>query len=370
MKTSLKIFDLADRLKTAASRLSEDDLSKMEDVANSAAKAWSGSCLGYHSRVYYKDLQPTPPGARFSQEWGFSDSYMLRATIGDWVEYDFDDIVNHIKSSSGAEDFDSLENIASETKELFEEIHSEIQSLVVPVLQERQEDKFLTELVEKIKETKIFTARDYLNGVLPSGQMMSRDMNAIQAGRKVPPHVSVLASCFGTRAPFSACLELSKLARRLASHLENVDMSKSRSERIGTNVFIGHGRSPVWKDLKDFVQDRLHLPWDEFNRMPVAGFTNIARLSQMLDTAAIAFIIMTAEDEQLDGKLHARMNVIHEAGLFQGRLGFEKAILLLEDGCEEFSNVQGLGQIRFPAGNISSVFEEIRRVLEREQLIE
>ena len=90
----------------------------------------------------------------------------------------------------------------------------------------------------------------------------------------------------------------------------------------------------------------------------------------MLNSAAIAFIVLTAEDEQSDGKMHARMNVIHEAGLFQGRLGFEKAILLLEDGCEEFSNVQGLGQIRFPAGDISAKFEEIRRVLEREGLVE
>ena len=370
MKTSTKLFDLADKLNNAALRLPEDDLSRMEDVANSVAKAWSGSYLGYHSQVYYQNLQPTPPGARFSQEWGFSDSYMLQETIGDWVEYDFDDIVNHIKSSSGVEDFDSLEKSTSETRELFEEIQSEILSLVTPILGERQEDNFLTELVEKIKETKIFTPRDYLKSVLPSGQMMSRDMNAIQAGIKIPPHISVLSSCFGTRAPFNACLRLSKLTRRLASHLENVDMSKTRSERIGTNVFIGHGRSSAWKDLKDFIQDRLHLPWDEFNRVPVAGFTNIARLSQMLDTAAFAFIILTAEDEQADGKLHARMNVIHEAGLFQGRLGFEKAILLLEDGCEEFSNVQGLGQIRFPAGNIASVFEEIRRVLEREKLIE
>ena len=29
----------------------------------------------------------------------------------------------------------------------------------------------------------------------------------------------------------------------------------------------------------------------------------------------------------------ARMNVIHEVGLFQGRLGFERAIVLLEEGC-------------------------------------
>ena len=89
----------------------------------------------------------------------------------------------------------------------------------------------------------------------------------------------------------------------------------------------------------------------------------------MLDNAAIAFLIMTAEDEQSDGKLRARMNVIHEAGLFQGRLGFTRAIILLEDGCENFSNVDGLGYIKFPSGNIKACFEDIRRVLEREGLV-
>jgi predicted nucleotide-binding protein len=89
----------------------------------------------------------------------------------------------------------------------------------------------------------------------------------------------------------------------------------------------------------------------------------------MLDAAAIAFMVMTAEDEQVDGKLRARMNVIHEAGLFQGRIGFTKAIVLLEEGCEEFTNISGLGQIHFSKGKIADAFEEIRRVLEREGLI-
>jgi predicted nucleotide-binding protein len=90
----------------------------------------------------------------------------------------------------------------------------------------------------------------------------------------------------------------------------------------------------------------------------------------MLDDAAIAFLILTGEDEQADSKIHARMNVVHEVGLFQGRLGFEKAIVLLEEGWEEFSNINGLGQIKFPKGNITAAFEDIRRVLERENLIE
>ncbi|MFC3606951.1 TIR domain-containing protein [Stutzerimonas tarimensis] len=159
------------------------------------------------------------------------------------------------------------------------------------------------------------------------------------------------------QSPIHSLHRARKIVSKLASHLKNQESKINMEQRIGTNIFIGHGRSLYWRELKDFIETRLNVSWDEFNRIPVAGFTNIARLSQMLDQAAFAFLIMTAEDEQSDGKQHARMNVIHEVGLFQGRLGFEKAIVLLEEGCEEFTNIQGLGQIRFPKGKISAIFE-------------
>ena len=82
----------------------------------------------------------------------------------------------------------------------------------------------------------------------------------------------------------------------------------------------------------------------------VAGVPTVGRLSEMLDAATFAFIAMTAEDAQRDGTVNARLNVVHDVVPFQGRLGFERAIVLREDGCEEFSNITGLGQIRFPAG--------------------
>ena len=138
---------------------------------------------------------------------------------------------------------------------------------------------------------------------------------------------------------------------------------------IGDKIFIGHGHSLIWRELKDFISERLELSCDEFNRVSTAGIGTKERLKGMLDQACMAFLVLTAEDEQTDGTLHARENVIHEAGLFQGRLGFEKAIILLEEGCEEFSNIHGLGQIRFPKGNIKAAFEEIREVLEREGVI-
>jgi hypothetical protein len=44
--------------------------------------------------------------------------------------------------------------------------------------------------------------------------------------------------------------------------------------------------------------------------------------------------------------------------------------MLLEEGCSEFSNIHGLGQIRFPKGNIKAAFEEVRQVLEREGVLD
>ena len=144
------------------------------------------------------------------------------------------------------------------------------------------------------------------------------------------------------------------------------------SEKVSNRrrIFIGHGRSNAWRDLKDFLQDRLNLEWDEFNRESTAGITTVSRLQEMLAEASFAFLVMTAEDEHHDSTLHARENVIHEAGLFQGKLGFRKAIILLEDGCTEFSNIRGLTYIPFPKGNIHAISEDIRRVLEREGILQ
>jgi predicted nucleotide-binding protein len=189
------------------------------------------------------------------------------------------------------------------------------------------------------------------------------------------PFYGVISAVFGYQNSAEDKLQYQKDIETTILYLKNY-LSDCENKKIpepilsGTKVFIGHGQSKLWHEVKDFIQDRLHLQWDEFNRVPVAGITNISRLSEMLNNAAIAFLILTAEDEQSNGSMNPRMNVVHEAGLFQGKLGFEKAIVLLEEGCEEFSNINGLGQIRFPKGNISAAFEDIRRVLERERLID
>ena len=162
--------------------------------------------------------------------------------------------------------------------------------------------------------------------------------------------------------------EVVKPAEELPNNTQQ-DVNNSPMSNENKKIFIGHGHSLVWRELKDFIVDRLGLEYEEFNRISPAGKTNKERLIEMLEVCGMAFLIMTGEDEQADGSFSARDNVIHEAGLFQGKIDFEKAIILLEEGCQEFSNIEGLGQIRFPKGNIKAVFEDIREVLDRESII-
>lgn len=331
-------------------------LAKLQESAQELAKSWSGSWLGHHAYIYYADFQPPPPGAHFSQEWGLMKSFSP-GTSGDWQEYDFDDVRKLIFANAGKPNLSRAKELAKEGRTLFEEKREEVLSILETYLAKRS-DTFIERLRNKTKKEGLFTAEDFIKALRPSGNFVSRDSVAVTQGLWKPPHISVIAEVFEIRNPSLATEKLTKL------------VNLKSTERIGTHVFIGHGQSPLWKDLKDFIQDRLQLPYDEFNRVPVAGVTNIARLSQMIDSAAIAFLVMTGEDEQACGKMHARLNVVHEAGLFQGRLGFTRAIVLLEEGCEEFSNIQGLGQIHFPKNNIKACFEDIRQVLEREELLE
>ncbi len=131
-------------------------------------------------------------------------------------------------------------------------------------------------------------------------------------------------------------------------------------------VFIGHGGSGVWRDLKDHLQDKHGYDVRAYEIGSRSGHSIRDILEEMLEESSCALLALTGEDETRDGKLLARQNVVHETGLFQGRLGFSRAIVLKEEGTEEFSNIAGVQQIRFSKGNIKETFGDVLAVLKRE----
>lgn len=131
-------------------------------------------------------------------------------------------------------------------------------------------------------------------------------------------------------------------------------------------IFIGHGGSSQWRDLKDHLTDKHDYKIEAYETGSRAGHTIRDVLEDMSNKSSLAFLVMTGEDLKKDGTIMARPNVIHEVGLFQGKLGFSKAIVLLEKDTEEFSNLYGIQQIRFSKNNIKETFGEVLATIKRE----
>jgi predicted nucleotide-binding protein len=131
-------------------------------------------------------------------------------------------------------------------------------------------------------------------------------------------------------------------------------------------IFIGHGRSTLWRDVKDHLQDKHGYKVTAYETEPRVGLHIADILKDMKDDASFAILVMTAEDEDAGGKMHARENVIHETGLFQGRLGTKRAIVLLEESCGTFSNLAGVQHIPFSKANIRETFGDILATIKRE----
>jgi predicted nucleotide-binding protein len=366
-----ELFQLADDASDALARRRDENLKKplsgLSRACDQAKRAWSGSNLGYHATVYYEGLEPKPAWVEFSPEWGMKDPWPTHQPDPGWHQMEHQAVIDEILARADNPDIEVIEKVLAQLRDRFSSLKERAISLLTAI-RRNTHDAFLDRKLEQVEPLKITDSRT-IALTLIRRQEWSRDSLAVTQGSRVAPHQSLIAIPLSATVIENGLNTLEKVSRESPLHLERIDQGQRKLTATGKSVFIGHGQSPVWRELKEFLEDRLHLSVDEFNSIPVAGIATAVRLEEMLGSAAFSFLIMTAEDEQSDGKFHARLNVVHEAGLFQGRLGFRKAIILLEDTCEEFSNIRGLGQLRFPKGSISAKFEEIRRVLEREGLI-
>lgn len=370
--TYRELLSIAEKMDGLAERACHEDIQRplelLEEATKEIGRASSGSWIGYHANVYHRDLKPPPRREYFNPQLGIDFS------SSNWIEFNAADISKAIYERAGDPDPKRVENFHSEAVEEFDQQKTYALSNLEIELS-KSNDGFLANVRDRVNELSPATFERTLDGFKPPQTPPSSDEEAVYQGVRVPPHISIRVKIYMIRQTLHVVAELAKLTRRAAEHILRVIQSQQGQHEgtatgiVGTKIFIGHGSSPVWRELKDFLENTLRLQVDEFNRIPVAGKSNKERLLEMLDSATMAFLVMTAEDEQPDGQFHPRMNVVHEAGLFQGRLGFERAIVLLEDDCEEFSNIEGITQIRFPKDNIMAKSEEIRGVLRREGLL-
>ena len=133
-----ELTQMVDTLERLAERGRQEDIQQPLDGLKQAAEqigmAWSGSWMGYHANVYYQNLQPPPPGAHFSPEWGGLPTFFIRGTSGEWVEFNPGDVQSAIYEMAGNPDIGPARLYNEEACSVFREQRGNLLSILEVLL--------------------------------------------------------------------------------------------------------------------------------------------------------------------------------------------------------------------------------------------
>lgn len=207
-----KVKELQETLSPELAQIEKSSLA-VNKATQRIAPSWSGSWMGYHSELYYRDFAPPPLENRFSPEWGG-----INGIPPGWQKRSPDEVKERIEKLSG-ESIASLEkstdDVLQQAKALQSEIVTEISGLhLQPGLE--QEKKLLTELEKFVWGHSI---KEIINANTPS-QAVSRDSEAVYQGLRVPAHQYYAALAGEKKSECDAVAGFIKASSRLLRQVE------------------------------------------------------------------------------------------------------------------------------------------------------
>ena len=143
--------------------------------------------------------------------------------------------------------------------------------------------------------------------------------------------------------------------------------SQASSPPTGNNVFIIHGHDEAnTLRLRILLKEHFGLNPILMTRNPGMSRALLEKFEDVASTCSMAFAVITPDDEIVNHGIayfQARPNVVFEAGWFVGRLGIPHVCLLLKEGTNVQSDIDGISRIHF-RDNIEEKVLEIQRELE------
>ena len=346
-------------------------LNSLLENAKEVGKAWCGSWYGYQACVYYKNFDSPPAGTYFDHRWGFEvDLFGESRKKSSWSEYSYDQVMSMIKEGIENKDID---NVIDHTKKwIYGFKNKKVDVLDIIEIAQESNSSYFERLLHRTKQLEVLTVDEIIASERPT-EMATEDPIAIQQGFWTPPHIQVIAEAHWSIRAVEAVHELGNLIEDFIAQMERVRTTTIAPQITGRKVFIGHGRDKSWLQLRNFLKEKLCLPITAYEEESAAGTDIFGHVVSLIDGACIAFLVMTAEDKIKDDKgneeMHPRLNVVHELGICQAKLGPNRAISLVEKGCTVPTNIIGTHHIYFEKDNIMSASEDIRDVLKREKII-
>lgn len=209
------------------------DSEKVKEACDKVRESWSGSCFGYHHKLYYGDFERPLLKEQFSVEWGgingFSDQ---------WQEKTLKQIKSKIGQLVGdGFDFDGFEKDNKQLAEKIEDFQTEFELLVSSIT--TSEDKHPLKGIGKIEPEK--TRKSYLKMYL-SQPMMSRDSEAVSQGRFTPAIIYYKAVVYEAESIVSNSRKFTKAARHFIKwcELQGSPITSPSSKPLLTDLPVLH----------------------------------------------------------------------------------------------------------------------------------
>ena len=144
----------------------QQPLERIKQAADDVGIAWSGSWLGYHASVYYRDFQTPPPGAHFNKGWGLKQPAFDVGSTGDWVEYATEHVRAAIFQRASFASFEPARTFADEANIEFLKNQRTLQSIIELEMKDSN-SPFLTGLKEEAEDLTVINENQFVQRLMP-----------------------------------------------------------------------------------------------------------------------------------------------------------------------------------------------------------
>src|SRR3984957_17959277 len=129
-----ELFEIARDARDGIGRVGDGGLQKplgaIEKACEDAKRAWSGSNIGYHATVYFEGLQPKPPEAQFSAEWGLMDRWPTHRPHPGWCLMGHQAVIDQLLARAGNPDLDAICKMLAPPEDAFSSLKERSISLL------------------------------------------------------------------------------------------------------------------------------------------------------------------------------------------------------------------------------------------------
>jgi hypothetical protein len=215
-----KIKSEIKELQDKSNKISES-AEKVSLVCNTINNSWSGSDLVGHSDFFYGNFDTPPHNRRFSVEWG-----LINGVPEGWSEKSNKEVLQKIESGANVSP-EKLDKDADYIANEFENLRKQTIILFSDISKEA---------ATEIEKFNLRTKTDIFNQYWKR-QIMTRDSEAIYAGRKIPTHKYYEATASFIKGVAEQLGEFLYLVDKVSAQNKDTGQ-KARNEDVGRTAYV------------------------------------------------------------------------------------------------------------------------------------